>query len=68
MQQESDKNIWKSWFCNKVLTKRQILNSKFYDASDFDLKILKSTILNLKNFLKSMILNEKIFWKKQDFE
>ena len=36
MQQESEKKIWKSWFCIKIFTTRQILTYKFHDASDFE--------------------------------
>ena len=53
---------------------RQILNEKFYDASDFELKFLQRVrfcikifttgqILKKNKFLESMILKKKIIFK-----
>ena len=71
MQQESEKKIWKSWFWIKIFSTRQILNWKFYDASDFELKFLQRVRFWRINFqrarfwrnLKSTILKKKIFLK-----
>ena len=40
MQQESEKEIWKSWFWIKIFTTRQTLKWKIYDASDSKEKIV----------------------------
>ena len=63
MQQESEKKIWKSWFWIKKFTTRQILNSNFYDASDFELKILRRVTYWIKNFTTRQIWKKNIIFK-----
>ena len=62
MQQESEKKIWKSWFCIKIFTTRQILTYKFHDASDFEEDyIFKKHDSEEKIIFNSAILKKKLF-------
>ena len=60
----NEKIFAKAWFWNKSFSSCQIWNQIFYNASDFELKILGRDNFSRKNiFLASMNLKRKIFLK-----
>ena len=60
----NEKIFAKAWFWNKSFSSWQIWNQIFYNASDFELKILRRDSFSRKNiFLESMNLKKKIFLK-----